>query len=170
MHAKGPKTIRTPNFVLKVQKIINKGLRKLIRAIIKDLRGTIRRVGNEGVLYKWYMMHRGQFISEKNIKRIYAKCLLSKLKHQEAGMLSFVSNEKNFDQDQKVNQRNHCWLCRGPTEVPRVIHTKFPAIHNGSGNCQQWERYHSFSLLFSGLKSQCCCLSGFGQSYKALNR
>jgi len=42
-------------------------------------------------------------------------------------MLWFYSDEKNFDQDQKVNRRNDRWLCADPSEVPHVMHTKFPA-------------------------------------------
>lgn len=46
MHANGLSTMRTPNFVQKVQKKINKNPRKSIRAITKDLKMsecTIRR-------------------------------------------------------------------------------------------------------------------------------
>jgi len=41
-------------------------------------------------------------------------------------MLWFYSDEKNFDQDQKVNRRNDR-LCADPSEVPHVMHTKLPA-------------------------------------------
>lgn len=37
------------------------------------------------------------------------------------------SDEKNFNQDQKVNSKNNRWLCDDPTEVPIVMQTKFPA-------------------------------------------
>ena len=57
-----------------------------------------------------------------------AKRLLHKLKHpEEQECLWFFSEEKNFDQDQKVNPRNDRWLCVDPTEVPTVMCTKFPA-------------------------------------------
>ena len=39
----------------------------------------------------------------------------------------FFSDEKNFTQDQKVNQQNDRWLCEDPKEVPIVMSTKFPA-------------------------------------------
>ena len=96
---------------------------------------TIRRVVHEDVRYKSYVMRSGQFISEKTKENrlIRAKRLLSKLKHQETGTLWFFSDEKNFDQDQKVNPRNDRWLCRDPSEVPAVMHTKFPAaVASGS--------------------------------------
>lgn len=53
----------------------------------------------------------------------HAKCLLNKLKHKEAEMLWYSSNEKIFEQDQKVNK----WLCKDLTHVPKVMQTKFPA-------------------------------------------
>ena len=40
-------------------------------------------------------------------------------------MLWFYSDEKFFE-DQKINRRNDRWLCADPSEVPHVIHTKFP--------------------------------------------
>ena len=46
-------------------------------------------------------------------------------------MLCFFSDKKNFDQDQKVNKRNKRWL--DPSEVSRVMHTKFPATVIGLG-------------------------------------
>ena len=42
-------------------------------------------------------------------------------------MFWFLSDEKNFDQDQKINQRNDRWLCQDPADVPHIMHTKFPA-------------------------------------------
>ena len=42
-------------------------------------------------------------------------------------ILIFFSDEKNFSQDQKVNSRNHRWLCEDPSKVPIVTKTKFPA-------------------------------------------
>lgn len=38
MHAKGPNTIRTPKFICKMQRTINKNHRKLIDAIAKKLK------------------------------------------------------------------------------------------------------------------------------------
>ena len=39
----------------------------------------------------------------------------------------FFSDEKNFDQDQKVYRRSDRWLWKDPDDVPSVMHTKFPA-------------------------------------------
>lgn len=36
--------------------------------------------------------------------------------------------KKNVDQDGKVILRNDISSCRDPAEVPRVMHTNFPAI------------------------------------------
>ena len=66
-------------------------------------------------------------INQEN-RLMRAKRLLNKLKHpEEQEILWFFSDEKNFDQDQKVNRRNDRWLCADPSEVPTVMHTKFPA-------------------------------------------
>ena len=42
-------------------------------------------------------------------------------------MIWFFSDENNFVQDQKVNRKNDRWLCKGPDEVPKGMHIKFPA-------------------------------------------
>ena len=56
------------------------------------------------------------------------KRLLNKLKHS-AEQVIFFSDEKNFDQDQKVNKRrrNDKWLYADPSKVTKVMHTKFLA-------------------------------------------
>ena len=54
---------------------------------------------------------------------IRAKRLLNKVKHPEIpDMLWFYSDEKNFDQDKKINRRNE-----DPSDFPHVMYTKFPA-------------------------------------------
>ena len=59
---------------------------------------------------------------------IRAKLLLTKVKHSEiTNMLWFYSDEKHFDQDQKINRRNDRWICGDPSDVPHVMNTKFPA-------------------------------------------
>lgn len=37
----------------------------------------------------------------------------------------FFSDEKNFNQDKKLNQRNDRWLRVNPSDVPHVMCTKF---------------------------------------------
>lgn len=125
--------VRKVEFVQQVQGIINENPSKSMRAIANQLlvsESTIRRVVHEDIRYKSYVMRRGQFMSDKNRENrvIRSKRLLNKLKHpEEPNMLWFFSDEKNFDQDQKVNRRNDRWLCSNPTEVPTVMHTKFPS-------------------------------------------
>jgi len=125
--------VRTSQFVQKVQGIIDEDPSKSIRAISKDLQVsecTIRRIIHEDIRYKSYAMRRGQFMSAQTREQrfIRAQRLLNKLKHPEiSDMLWFFSDEKNFDQDQKINRRNDRWLCADPSDVPRVMHTKFPA-------------------------------------------
>ena len=57
-----------------------------------------------------------------------AKKLLAKLKNpKERKPLIFFSDEKNFQQDQKVNWKNNRWLCANADVVPIVMKTKYPA-------------------------------------------
>jgi len=57
-----------------------------------------------------------------------AKKLFAKLKIQKRGnFLIFFSDEKNFQQDQKVNWKNDRLLCANADEVPIVMETKYPA-------------------------------------------
>ncbi|XP_046868909.1 uncharacterized protein LOC124461437 [Drosophila willistoni] len=132
-HEERSHTIRSAEFVQKVQAIIDEDPSKSIRALAKDLNvsdGLIRRVVHEDLRYKSYVMRRGQFMSDKTREQrvIRSNRLLNEIKHPEAAeMLWFFSDEKNFDQDQKINRRNDRWLCSNPTEVPVVMHTKFPA-------------------------------------------
>ena len=64
-------------------------------------------------------------LTKKN-RVLRGKCLLNKLKRpEEPGMLWFCSDEKNVDQDRKVNRKNDRWLCSNPTEVSTVMQTKF---------------------------------------------
>jgi len=58
--------VRTSQFVQKIQSIIDEGLSKSIRAILKDLQVsecTIRRIIHEDIRYKSYAMRKGQFMS-----------------------------------------------------------------------------------------------------------
>lgn len=41
-------------------------------------------------------------------------------------MLRFLSEEKNYDQDQKAT-KNDMWSCKDFHEVPRVMHITFPS-------------------------------------------
>lgn len=65
------------------------------------------------------MMKRGQFMSEKKrkpVKQIYSQ----------TDVIQFFSDDKNFDQDNKINRRNDKCSCSYPSEVTRVMRTKFP--------------------------------------------
>lgn len=118
MHCKGPNTTQTPMFVGKVQKIINKKLRKLTPLLVlKFTRHSIRRIEHEDHWFKLRVMQNGQFMiaMTKENSLICAKCLLSKFNHEEPGMLWFFSNEKNSDQGLSIEQRMTIdlptWLC-----------------------------------------------------------
>lgn len=132
-HSQRSDRVRTPQFVQQVQDMIDAHPETSIRGIARDLQvseGTIRTVVHEDIRYQSYVRRKGQFMSAKTQEQrlLRAKRLLNKLKHpEEPGLLWFFSDEKNFDQDQKVNRRNDRWLCADPSGVPRVMHTKFPA-------------------------------------------
>ena len=132
-HSRCTGSIRTPKFIQQVQKDIDDNPRRSMRCIAKEHRvseGTIRNVVHKDIRYKSYVLRKGHFMSEKvkENRLIRSKRLLNKIKNPaEKDVIWFFSDEKNFDQDQKVNRRNDRWLCSDPSEVPRVMHTKFPA-------------------------------------------
>lgn len=132
-HSRRSDSIRDHDFITKVEKIVDDDPSKSIRAIARELQvhhKTVWRCIHEDLRYSSYVMRRGQFMTEQTKKNRYEKCqkLLRKIKHpEEPQLLWFFSDEKNFDQDQKVNRRNDRWLCQDPADVPHVMHTKFPA-------------------------------------------
>ncbi len=116
-----------------VRAVVQRDPSKSMRALAAEMNvheRTIRRTMKEELRYKSYAMRKGQFMSEATKRRRFekAKKMLSRLKHPAAAdQLIFFSDEKNFTQDQKVNRRNHRWLCSDAREVPIVMATKFPA-------------------------------------------
>lgn len=133
IHSKRSDMIRKDDFIKDVQQTIDANPRKSMRSLAKQLQvseGTIRNVVHENIEYKSYVLKKGQFLSEriKENRLIRSKRLLNKVKHPaEEDVIWFFSDEKNFDQDQKANRRNDRWLCKDPSEVPRIMHNKFPA-------------------------------------------
>jgi inhibitor of nuclear factor kappa-B kinase subunit alpha len=133
LHATRSDNMRTPEFVAQVRGTIDASPGTSMRSLAREFdvsEGTIRNVVHEDLRYKSYVMRRGQFMSQaiQDNRLLRSRMLLNKLKHPESpGELWFFSDEKNFDQDQKVNRRNDRWLCNDPSEVPTVMHTKFPA-------------------------------------------
>eukprot|EP00106_Octopus_bimaculoides_P001075 XP_014768517.1 PREDICTED: uncharacterized protein LOC106867953 [Octopus bimaculoides] len=97
-HSQHTDTKRILEFI-RVQNIINENLRISMRSIAKELR-----------------------VSEWTIRTVV---------HHDIRYNSYVMWEGQFvsakTQDQKSNRRNDRWLCADPSEVPRVMHTKFPA-------------------------------------------
>ncbi len=95
---------------------------------------TVRRIVHEDLMMKSYALKRGQILSQTTIQSRYerARALLNQLKapkgrgHRDNFGLIFFSDEKNFTQDQKVNHRNHRWICEEASEVPIIGQTKFP--------------------------------------------
>lgn len=92
-------------------------------------KSTISRTVKEDLEMHSYARRRGQLLTPdmKERRKVKAAALLNELKHDSAGLLRFFSDEKHFDQDQKVNSRNDRWICKSIEEVPVVMKTKFPA-------------------------------------------
>ena len=72
-------------------------------------------------------MRKGQFLlktkQEKGLK--HAKKLTKKLKHPlQPDMLWFVSDKKNFCQDQKIDSQNNRWLTVSPSHADEVSSDK----------------------------------------------
>ena len=91
---------------------------------------------------------------DKNPRESFNACKTT-LKQSEApkriGVSLVFLRRKNFDQDQKVNQRNDRWLCADSTEVPTVMHTKFPATVMVFGVVSREGHIISSSLFSTGL-------------------
>jgi hypothetical protein len=117
----------------RVQEAINDNPGRSMRQLVEELEVSewlIRKIVKEDIRCRSYSLRRGQFMSAATKKTRYEKAavLLNRLKHPPVpDILIFFSDEKNFSQDQKVNSRNHRWLCEDPSKVPIVMKTKFPA-------------------------------------------
>ena len=87
------------------------------------LQNSHRRHGNEV-----YAMRTGQLLADtmKEIRKLKATTLLNNFNHETTGRISLFSDAKNFDQDQRLNRRNNCWICRKPEDAPTIMHTKYP--------------------------------------------
>ena len=115
----------------------------------------------------------GQFMLDvkREIYLICTKHLLNKLKHQEAGILCFFSDEKNFDQNRKVNWKNNRWLYRDLDQFTIVMYHKFPSTVMVQGVMSNERDVIPPQFFFAGFKSQCHCLyRGVGESCEVLNR
>ncbi|UYV75516.1 hypothetical protein LAZ67_13000463 [Cordylochernes scorpioides] len=131
-HSRRSDMVRGEEFVKNVKEKIDGNPGKSMRAIAKEMdvgSMTIVRTIHEDLGLKSYALRKGQLLTKnmKNNRKGKAAALLNNLKHDSFGMLRFFSDEKNFDVDQKVNPRNDRWICKDPSEIPVVMHTKFPA-------------------------------------------
>ncbi|UYV75111.1 hypothetical protein LAZ67_12002507 [Cordylochernes scorpioides] len=131
-HSRRSDRVRGEEFVKNGKEKIDGNPGKSMRAIAKEMdvgSMTIVRTTHEDLGLKSYALRKGQLLTEnmKNNRKGKAAALLNNLKHDSFGMLRFFSDEKNFDVDQKVNPRNDRWICKDPSEIPVVMHTKFSA-------------------------------------------
>ncbi|XP_025161974.1 uncharacterized protein LOC112590242 [Harpegnathos saltator] len=150
-HEERSDTTKNTQFVQQVQEIVDESPSKSMRAIARDLNvseSLIRRVVYEDLRYTSNVMRRGQFMSAQTREQrlIRGKRLLNKLKHPEVpNMLWFLSDEKNFDQDQKINQRN-------------------------DRSCEQRRTCYATPFFSSGASGECCRLHrGFRNSCETLD-
>ncbi|UYV65511.1 hypothetical protein LAZ67_3004553, partial [Cordylochernes scorpioides] len=131
-HSRRSDRVRGEEFVKNVKEKIDGNPGKSMRAIAKEMDvGSMKivRTIHEDLGLKSYALRKGQLLTEnmKNNRKGKAAALLNNLKHDSFGMRRFFSDEKNFDVDQKVNPRNDRWICKDPSEITVVMHTKFPA-------------------------------------------
>ena len=100
-HSKRSDMIRKDDFIYDVQQIIDNNPRKSTRSLPNNfqvLEGTIRNVVHENIKYKFYVVKKGQFLSEKVKNQLLRlKRLLNKIKHSaEEDVIWFFSDEKKF--------------------------------------------------------------------------
>lgn len=116
-----------------IQDMVNVDPGVSMRAMAREIGCSNTHVWNimrDELRYKSYRLGKGQFMNQATKERrlIKAKALLNRFKHPPSpNILIFYSDEKNFNQDQKVNSQNNRWLCQDPKEVPIIMKTKFPA-------------------------------------------
>ena len=130
-HARRSDAKRDEEFVASVAKKIDENPGKSMRSLAKEMgvhHKTISKVIRKDLGLKSYSLRTSHLLTDDIMERraIKAAALLNNMKHETAGMLRFFSDEKNFDQDQKVNRRNDRWICKSPEEVPVIMKTKFP--------------------------------------------
>ena len=119
-------------FVADLEDIIRQDPGRSMRSLARELdvhEKTIRRKVKGELNLKSYALRRGQFMNQATKERRCekAKLMLNKLKSPVVrNPLIFFSDEKNFNQDQKVNRKNNRWLASDRHEVPIVMSTKFP--------------------------------------------
>ena len=131
--------IRTPEFVGEFQTIIDNDFSKSISSIARDIGVSefhIRQGVYENIQYSSYKIRKDKFLSQamNKKKKEHAAKLLNKLKHSlQLNMLFFffffflfISDEKNFCQDQIVNLKINCWLSLSPQDVLILMKTKRP--------------------------------------------
>ena len=81
-----------------------------MRAIARELgcsEKLVRKICTQDLRYKSYRLCKGQFMNQATKERrlVKAKALLNRFKHPPSpNILIFYSDEKNFNQDQKVNR------------------------------------------------------------------
>jgi inhibitor of nuclear factor kappa-B kinase subunit alpha len=131
-HSRRSDCKRSAEFVDTVSKKIEENPGKSMRNLAKEMgvhHKTISKTVKDDLEMKSYALRTAHLLTEplKESREFKAAALLNNMKHETAGLLRFFSDEKNFDQDQKINRRNDRWICRDPEDVPIVMHTKFPA-------------------------------------------
>ena len=133
-HQRRSDCFRTAKFIHRVKNAIDKDPGKSKRAIAKDIRTSevlIRRCVSKDFRYKSYKMKKGQLLTAKTKEKRLKHCqkLLKKLKHPlQRNMIWFFSDEKNFCQDQAVNNQNNRWLAVCSEDVPKVMQPSFQPL------------------------------------------
>lgn len=110
-HSKRSDCKRTPAFVKKLKKKINTDGGTKMNDLSRDMgvsRATISLAVRKDLGYNSFILRRRQLLTEQNKvnRKTKAQALLNDMKHKSYGFLRFFSDEKNFNQDWKVNRQN----------------------------------------------------------------
>lgn len=131
-HSKRSDRKRTGEFIDQLKDRIDQSPGTSMAKLAKDMgvhRATVSRAVHQDLHYKSYVLRRRQLLTDamKVNRKIKCQALLNDIKHESAHHLRFFTDEKNFIQDRKVNRQNDRWICEDASDVPTVMHTKFPA-------------------------------------------
>lgn len=132
-HSRRSEAHRDEDFVTRLESMIEDDPSQPMSSLAQAMgvsKSTIHKTVHEDLNFFSYKLRQRHLLTEstKETRHVKARALLNELKHgQSVRMLRFFSDEKNFIQDRKVNSQNDRWLCSDPSEVPTVMHSKFPA-------------------------------------------
>ena len=123
---------RSLDFIESLEKLVEEDPSQSTRNLAAklDVSGTtIRQAIKEDLRCKSYRLKVRQRLSEEMKAKRVERCslLLTSLKRSAAGRIRFLSDEKIFCVDAKVNRQNDRWIAQDPEDVPVIGRTKHSA-------------------------------------------